>query len=59
MFVLHPLRFKTAPFGEIKNQKGLPFAERVNFDFGSSSKLPDDLLLLDKYFGLSSLFITL
>ncbi len=31
-----------------KNQKGLPFAECVNFGFGSSSKLPDDLLLLDK-----------
>jgi hypothetical protein len=31
-----------------KNKKGLPFAERVNFGFGSYSKLPDKFLLLDK-----------
>ncbi len=31
-----------------KNQKGLLFTEHVNFGFGSASKLPDDLLLLDK-----------
>ena len=45
---LHPLRFKTAPFGEIINQQGLPISRRVNFGFGSSSKLPDKFLLLDK-----------
>jgi hypothetical protein len=31
-----------------KNQKGLPVAARVNFGFGNSSKLLDELLLLDK-----------
>ena len=36
--ILHPWRFKTAPFGEIKNQKGLPFPERVN-NFGFNSIL--------------------
>lgn len=45
---LHPWRFKTAPFGAIKNQKGLLFAERVNFGFTGSSKPVDKFLLLDK-----------
>ena len=26
---------------QLKNQKGLPVTERVNFDFGNSSKFPD------------------
>lgn len=43
---LHHLIFKTAPFesGAIKNQKGLPFAERVNFCFTGSSKQVDKFL---------------
>ena len=49
LFLHHPWRFKTAPLGEIKNQKGLPISRHVNFHFGNSSKNPDELLsLLDE-----------
>jgi hypothetical protein len=32
----------------LKIKKGLPVAERVKFSFGNSSKLPDELFLIDK-----------
>ena len=35
----------------VKNERklqGLPISRHVNFDFGNSSKNPDELLLLDK-----------
>jgi hypothetical protein len=32
----------------LKLFQGLPISRHVNFDFGNSSKNPDELLLLDK-----------